>query len=105
VETFIQARRHGNIDIIIIGHGIEKGSDHIQKIDVLALFNYQGDEIRNGGEFADRGIRFSEVQLFIAFNYYVRLVLDIGPGNSPVVGFGQQKCLSSDPDRSKNPTR
>jgi len=57
------------MDIIIIDLGVEKGSDHIQMIGVPSIFSDQGDEIPTSGEFSDRGISFSEVHLFVAFNY------------------------------------
>jgi hypothetical protein len=38
-------------------------------IDVPAMFSDQGDEIPKSGEFSDRGIGFSKVHMFIAFNY------------------------------------
>jgi len=55
--------------MIVIALGIEKGSDHIQMIDVAAIFSDYGDEIPKGGESSDRGMSFSEVCLFVAFNY------------------------------------
>jgi len=69
IESFWPAFGQGHIDIIIIDLGIEKSSDHIQIIDVPAMFSNQGDEIPQSGEFSDRGIGFSEVCLFIAFDY------------------------------------
>jgi len=74
VETFRPAFRQGPIDIILIDLGIGKGSYHIQMIDVPAIISDQGDEIPKGGEFSDRGKSFSEVHLFVAFNYYACIV-------------------------------
>jgi len=69
VESFWPAFGQGYIDIIVIDLGIEKCSDHIQLINVPAMFSDQGDEILKSGESSDRGIGFSEVCVFIAFNY------------------------------------
>jgi hypothetical protein len=43
-------------------------------IDVAAIFSDQRDEIPKGGECSDIGISFSEVLLFVAFNYYACFV-------------------------------
>jgi hypothetical protein len=37
--------------------------------DVPAVFSDQRDEIPNSGEFSDRGISFSEMRLFVVFDY------------------------------------
>jgi len=69
VGTFWPAFRQGHINIIVIDQGLENGSDHIQLIDVPAIFSDQGDEIPKGGEFSGRGKSFSEVCLFVTKNF------------------------------------
>jgi len=67
-EALRPASWQRHIDIIVIDLRIEKSSDHIQMIDVPAMVSDQGDEISKSGEFSDRGISFSKVRLFVAFN-------------------------------------
>jgi len=69
IWAFRPAFGQGYIDIIVIDLRIEKTSDHIQMIDVPAIFYDLGDEIPKGGEFSNRDVSFSEVRLFVAFNY------------------------------------
>ena len=68
VEAFRPTFGQRHIDIFVINLRIEKSSDHIQMIDVPAMFSDQGDEISKWGEFPNSGIGFSDGGLFVAFN-------------------------------------
>jgi len=59
----------------VIDLGFEKGRDHIEKIDIPAMFSDPGDEILESGEFSNQVICYFKVCLFVVFKYLAYFVL------------------------------
>jgi len=60
---------YGHVDIIGNHIRMEKSSDNNYIIDVTVMVSDHREEITDRGELSNKGISFSTIILFLAFNY------------------------------------